>query len=574
VISLRYYQEDAVSAMFQYFEGNGGNPLWVLPTAAGKSVVISEFVRRAIEMYPGTRVLVLSHVAELLVQNHAKLMSLWPDAPSGLYSAGLKRRDINAQVLFAGIQSIHKHAYKLQSPPPDIIIIDEAHLVSPNDSTTYRKFITDLKQINPWLKIIGATATHYRLDSGWLHQGDRAMFTDIAYEISVSELIEKGYLSPLISKGTATRFDLRGVGTRGGDYVEGQLSAAVDKEEVTQAAVAEIVSFGQDRRCWLVFCTGVAHAYNVRDEIRKHGFTCETITGETPAAERNQILSDYRAGKIRAITNANCLTTGVDVPAIDLIAFMRPTKSTSLYIQMAGRGCRLADNKDNCLCLDFADVVATHGPIDRVRVKEVNEGKGGDAPTKTCEVCETICHASVRECPDCGFKFPEPKTKLNEVASVLPIMSTEPPPPPEWVNVTGVSYRCGLTFHREWVCLQHTGFARSKAVTWWRARIPDTDPRGLPDDNCYSHRFVPPEGDGAIGFALDTAEYLKRPSRILVKQGGKYPEIVGYDFTEARNDEVTEARIHDFTKARNNDFTETRKHATTELDDMLEGVSF
>jgi DNA repair protein RadD len=535
MISLRYYQEDAVSAMFQYFEGNGGNPLWVLPTAAGKSVVISEFVRRAIEMYPGTRVLVLSHVAELLVQNHAKLMSLWPDAPAGLYSAGLRRRDINAQILFAGIQSIHKHAYKLQSPPPDMIIIDEAHLVSPNDSTTYRKFITDLKQINPWLKIIGATATHYRLDSGWLHQGDRAMFTDIAYEISVSELIEKGYLSPLISKGTATRFDLRGVGTRGGDYVEGQLSAAVDKEEVTQAAVAEIVSFGHDRRCWLVFCTGVAHAYNVRDEIRKHGFTCETITGETPAAEREQLLSDYRAGKIRAMTNANCLTTGVDVPAIDLIAFMRPTKSTSLYIQMAGRGCRLADNKENCLCLDFADVVATHGPIDRVRVKEVSEGKGGDAPTKTCEVCETICHASVRECPDCGFKFPEPKTKLNEVASILPIMSTEPPPPPEWVNVTGVSYRrhekqgktpslcvsyrCGLSFHREWICVEHTGFARSKAVQWWAKR--DTS-GGVPDTV-----------DDALAWSSDLAQ----PSRIQVRQNGKFTEVVSYDFTPVEPEE-------------------------------------
>jgi DNA repair protein RadD len=218
-----------------------------------------------------------------------------------------------------------------------------------------------------------------------------------------------------------------------------------------------------------------------------------------------------------------------------LIAFMRPTKSTSLYIQMAGRGCRLADNKENCLCLDFADVVATHGPIDRVRVKEVSEGKGGDAPTKTCEVCETICHASVRECPDCGFKFPEPKTKLNEVASILPIMSTEPPPPPEWVNVTGVSYRrhekqgktpslcvsyrCGLSFHREWICVEHTGFARSKAVQWWAKR--DTS-GGVPDTV-----------DDALAWSSDLAQ----PSRIQVRQNGKFTEVVSYDFTPVEPEE-------------------------------------
>jgi DNA repair protein RadD len=118
-----------------------------------------------------------------------------------------------------------------------------------------------------------------------------------------------------------------------------------------------------ERKAWLVFCTGVKHAEHVAEVLRQHGVATECVLGETPKKERERIIADFKAGRIRALTNANVLTTGFDYPDIDLIAMLRPTMSASLYVQMAGRGMRVKSHTDHCLVLDFAGVVEAHGPI-------------------------------------------------------------------------------------------------------------------------------------------------------------------------------------------------------------------
>jgi superfamily II DNA or RNA helicase len=184
--------------------------------------------------WPDERIVILTHVRELISQNFAELLRLWPEAPAGIYSAGLNRRDVQAQILFAGIQSVHRKAYAIQRA--DLVLVDEVHLVPRSANTSYRHFLGDLSRINPRLKIIGLTATPYRLDSGMLHTGPDALFDDIAFEVSVRELIDDGYLAPLISKQTSTQLDVSGVGTRGGEFIAGQLKAAVDQDPITQAA--------------------------------------------------------------------------------------------------------------------------------------------------------------------------------------------------------------------------------------------------------------------------------------------------------------------------------------------------
>ena len=160
-ISLRPYQRASIDALYNYFGTSSGNPLVVLPTGTGKSICLAAFIREAIEAYPDTRILMLTHVKELIQQNFSALLRLWPEAPAGIYSAGLSRRDINAQILFAGIQSIHKHAFRVQRC--DLVIIDEAHLLGRADGSMYRAFLTQLNEINAGLlKVIGFTATPYR----------------------------------------------------------------------------------------------------------------------------------------------------------------------------------------------------------------------------------------------------------------------------------------------------------------------------------------------------------------------------------------------------------------------------
>jgi DNA repair protein RadD len=209
---------------------------------------------------------------------------------------------------------------------------------------------------------------------------------------------------------------------------------------------------------------------------------------------------------------------------VDLIAMLRPTKSAGLYVQIVGRGCRLAPGKANCLILDFAGNIARHGPIDAIKPKKPGTAEG-DAPVKACPNCHSLVHAAVRQCPDCGHIFPPPKPQLEAEASHLDILSTERA---EWVPVTRVSYArhdkpgkppslrvdywSGLVAHSEWVCLEHEGYARQKAASWWARRAP-----GLP---------LPRR----VEEALACADRLRCPAEIAVRPSGRFTEIVGARF--------------------------------------------
>ncbi len=526
MVTLRPYQESAVKATFEFLINNDGACIITLPTGSGKSVVIADIIRQAIYQYPETRVICLSHVAEILVQNAQELLGMWPDAPVGIYSASLRQRNIKAQVLFASVQSVHNRGVQIQRC--DLLIIDECHLLSPDGNSMYRKLIGVLRQINPYMRLIGTSATPYRLDSGHLCQGKDALFTDVAYEANVKKLIEQGYLSPLITRPTSTTLDVSNVPVRGGEYVPAALEAACDIDSITQAAVDEIVHYGQDRRAWIVFCTGVSHSFHVRDAIRERGYTCETVTGETPKEERKAILADYKAGKIRCLTNANVLTTGINVRPIDLLAYLRPTKSVSMYVQMAGRAMRLSPEtgKKDALVLDFAKLITMHGPIDFVQPssKRKSEEKS-EAPTKKCPNCGTGVYLAATECPDCGYEFPPPAPKLDYTASALPIISE----PPKWIEVKNVTYakhskpekpvslkvtyQCGLNFHSEWVCLEHPNFPRKKAEQWWTARGQSPVP-------------------ATVAEALTRTKELEKPTEILLRQNGKFTEITSVRFNQ------------------------------------------
>lgn len=522
MLTLRPYQQAAIAAIYGYFQTHTGNPLVVIPTAGGKSLVMASFIEGVLKAWPDQRILIVTHVRELIAQNHAEMIGLWPDAPAGIYSAGLGKREAQARILFAGIQSIHRRATEIGHT--DLVLIDEAHLIPGKSSTMYRRFLDALKAINPALKVIGLTATPFRLDCGMLHEGQNALFTDIAYEAPVRELIDAGYLSPLVSKQPATRLDVSKVGTRAGDFIARDLAAAVDQDAITRAAVTEIIAHGRDRKSWLAFCSGVEHARHVAEEFGRQGISCRTIFGDTPKDERDAILAAFKRGEIRALASMGVLTTGFNAPGVDLIALLRPTQSAGLYVQMVGRGTRLAPGKENCLVLDFAGNVRRHGPIDLVRPKRPGDGSGGEAPTKVCPDCDSIIALSATECPDCGYVFPAREVKIAPTAATLPVLS----PKQQWLPVTGVcysrhdkaggrpslkvTYSCGLATYSEWVCLEHQGYARQKAAEWWRKRAP-----GCP---------VPL----SVADALAQTSRLARPSDISVRPSGRYLEISGYRF--------------------------------------------
>ncbi len=513
---LRDYQAEAVQSVYDWFGAGKGNPLIVAPTGSGKSVILSEFCRRALADFPDTRIVVAQHVKELIVQNFQALLRLWPSAPAGIYSAGLGSRQMR-QITFAGIQSVARKAADFGFV--DLLVIDEAHLLPRNSDTQYQTFIAGLRERNPDLKVVGLTATPFRLDSGRLDAGRGAIFDGIAYDIPIPMLVKRGYLAPLISKRPGFVFDTAGLHTRNGDFIEGEMLARFGTEAITQAAVAEICQLGRDRRSWLLFCISVAHAAQVRDALRQRGIPVEMVTGDTPSDERARVLAEFKAGRIRALTNVNVLTTGFDAPQTDLLAFLRPTQSLGLYMQMAGRAMRVAYGKANGLVLDYAGNVARHGPVDAVSAAHVGskgDGKKGEAgaPSKECPACQSILWIAARQCPDCGHEFPEPEPKIEKAASTEAIMNLTAED--DWRPVRDVALAAhvkngatslrveylvdlsglrGTPFRvvREFFCFEHTGHARQKAVKWWAMNAGTTPPDTVAEALARQHELRIPE---------------------------------------------------------------------------------
>ncbi|MEJ7804364.1 MAG: DEAD/DEAH box helicase family protein [Telluria sp.] len=543
MIKLRYYQHEAIEALYRYFNTYAsGNPIIDTPTGSGKSMILAAFIRRFLEDCPRANVIVLTHVKELIEQDAQAILRYWPEAPISFWSAGIGIKE-KAQITVAGIQSIHSHPTLFS--PCDVVIIDECHLMSKNSDTMYRRFIAGLLIHNPNLKVIGLSATPYRLDSGLLTEGKGRIFTDIAYSANVGDLIAEGFLSSLVSKAGMTRADLTGLHTRGGEFLPAELADRMDKVELIRGAVDEMLAYGQRRKSWLVFCSGVQHAQHVADCLNLNGIPTATIHGETPKGERAKILADFKAGRIRALTNADVLTTGFDHPGVDMIALLRPTKSVGLYVQILGRGLRvtyangfdletaegrlaaiMASGKQNCLVLDFAGNVSLHGPIDCIKIKP-KAAPGEDsisvAPVKECPSCNSLVHASIMLCPECGHEW-EASAKHDAVASDAALLASQIEP--KEYRVTGmalarhkkmgkpdslrVTYSCGdLKTFTEYVAIESPlSYPRKLAVNWfWK--------RGM---------VAPKEVGEALFMTIPT------PETITVIPDGKYHKITNATF--------------------------------------------
>ena len=316
MMQLRPYQQAAVDALYRYLRNRDGNPVIVAPTGSGKSLIISQIATDAVTRWQG-RVLVLAHRQELLEQNADKIRRLCPEIPVGLFSSGLGKRDTSQPVICAGIQSVYKRACEFE--PFDLAIVDEGHLLSGRDDSMYGRFLSDARVINPQLRLIGLTATPFRLDSGLIYGPDR-IFSDVCNEISIRQLLADGFLCALVSKTGATRFDTSGLHVRGGEFVSREIEDLMGADELVEAACSEIVELTQDRNTVLIFAAGVEHGRHVQRILQeRHDVECGFVCGETPGAERNETLSRFarvtgnslfEKTPLKFLVNVSVLTTG------------------------------------------------------------------------------------------------------------------------------------------------------------------------------------------------------------------------------------------------------------------------
>ena len=546
IFELRYYQKDAIESFFEYTAENWGkNPLIIVPTAGGKALIQANIIKRMLE-WENTRILLLTHDQNLIQQNYDELLSLINNqlVDSGIYSAGLNRRDTQSRILFAGIQSVYKRAWDLGFF--HLILIDEAHLVSHKAEGMYRNFLKEMKKINPNIVIGGLTATGFRLKGGFLHKGKTKLFDDVCHETTIRELIDpdhpknrdkKQYLCPLISpkKAMKSKVDLSNVHTRMGEYISEEMQDAFCKDDLVSRSVKEIIEYTTDRNHILVFTAGIKHCESVVEAFKNFNQEIDFVHSKRTDIENQKALSDFKSGKIKYLINVDKLTTGYNQKNIDCIAVLRSTQSPGLWIQILGRGCRLHPEKQNCLILDFGDNINRIGPIDKIEIKESKEGKleVGTMPQKTCPKCESILFLAVMVCPDCGYEFPV-KDKHDDTASEADIISKWKKPEPYDVEYIHYSihqkigspdmlrvqyYISDLYSYSEYICPMHTGFAKKKALRWLELRLPVED---LDKPLC------------SIQDIIDHKDKIKQPKQIIVDLNGKYPNIIGHIFEEKK----------------------------------------
>ena len=363
VYQLRPYQKDAVTSVIQYFRCSNDPALIVLPTGAGKSLVISELGRIA-----RGRVLVLAHVKELVEQNHAKYESY--DLKASVFSAGLGRKDADQQVVFGSVQSVVRNLDQFNDNGFTLLVIDECHRVSLEKGSSYHKVIDHLRSLNPGLKILGLTATPYRLGIGWLYQyqhsqdkdkkgtvrtTDKRFFKDCIFELPLSYMIKKQFLTPATMVDAPVVFYDFSQLSRDpfGRYSEQELNSLLKgKGRATRQIIRQVIKEAENRKGVMIFASTVDHAREILGYLPED--EAALVIGDTPGKERDAIINAFKQQQLKYLVNVSVLTTGFDAPHVDLIAILRPTESISLYQQIVGRGLRLAPNKKDCLVIDFA----------------------------------------------------------------------------------------------------------------------------------------------------------------------------------------------------------------------------
>jgi len=542
-MALRYYQREAIDATLDYWSDESGNPLIDMATGTGKSKTMATQAVELINDYKDLRVMNCAHVQELVEGNYKEMLDIAPFAPAGVYAASLGQRNTRAQVLYGQLQTVWNKAREIGGV--DLLQIDEVHTVPEDGNTMYRSLISDLLDINPDMKIAGFSATLYRLTSGRLDEGDDRLFDKVVYEYGIRRGIDDGFLCPITSKPTGTKYDLSGVGRAMGEYKLGEYTKAVDTDELNRRIIEEVLDVEGHRRKALFFCRGIEHATHIRDAIRAAGRSCEVVSGRTPKGERRNLIEALKAGKLWALSNDNVLSTGTNIVGVDLIVDLYKTLSASRYVQRVGRGTRViyppgfdpdaaeaearraaiaASIKPNCRYMDFAGNIDEHGPVDMISPRTPGKGDG-QAPIKLCPTCEEIVHAAARICTCCGHEFEFDTTpKYSAKPSEAVIISTQE----DWRTVVGrtfrehvnkdpnkppsvrVDYRLGLSTNREWLCPQHTGYAKSKADRYWAKH------------------------GGQRPFPVTVSEWLERADElaptleIRLKPAGKYQDVIDW----------------------------------------------
>jgi DNA repair protein RadD len=539
MFQLRPYQQRVVDAIRASLNQGMISPCASVATGGGKTIILSELARSMIER--GHRVCVLTHVRELIGQVERTAVAMLGRDKVGVIAAGLNRNDPMRPMQICQIQTVGRRPHVIG--PVRVCIIDENQQVN-HEGGQYLKVIEALRVMTPDMRLIGLSATPFRTTTGLIY-GPGRMFQECVERVGMRELIDAGYLTPIVGKTGDKDFKVEGVHMRGGDFVPSELEDYMTDEGKIRRATADFLARTADRQRVLVFTCGLKHNKMLLDEIKKVEYRAESVDGTMPDGQRDAILKRFRDGVTKYLFNCAILTTGYDDPGIDGIVMLRPTRSPGLLLQCAGRGLRKQDGKANCLFLDYGNCLQHLGPLDTIEesiTQPKKKKEKGAAPTKVCDECNTVLAASAMVCTTCGKEFPR-NLKHEEKAADVDVLSGDQtadvasirvrkhakPDRPTTLRIDYIS-PIGLMLASEFLSISPEAnvYARRKsmqALASWPGGI-----FRLVGDTLYSAY----DQTGLTALAVDDivrlAMRLPPPAKIKIRRDGKYFTVVSKQF--------------------------------------------
>jgi len=526
-------------------------------TGAGKTIIITRMINRYFHDHQGRRFLILMHKRELVEQFMSAFIRFTNVPPSevGIVCSGMNRRQLDRRVTIGTIQTFVNCLDEF--PGADLVVVDETHRVGHASESQYQQILDRLREYKPDHKVIGVTATAYRLGHGMIY-GDRCkpgrvnFFPDLTHRITYQELRDSGYLMPLVGKIAAPETltaDLLNVDVSG-DYNLTQLGGVMGRPVYIKAAVEAYRQYGMHHQHVCVFACTIEHCEALVAEFRADGFSAVPIHSKLSSVERTANLAGWRAGKYSIAVSVNILIEGFDFKALSCLIFCRPTKSPTVFIQAIGRILRMEAGKSEALLIDLTNNAASFGfDLDNPRFT-IPSGKdgAGEAPTKVCgnEQCLLPVHAALRVCPHCGFEFPLETIPGCDAVGEMKHVEFNVPDPPEWYEVESMeigefcSKKSGKMMGRivfeygglyrkkivsQFFCLpdQYSGYAVERSMLTWRKFCDEPFPQTV-DEFTFLRDFI------------------RQPVGILLDENGKYAEIKDFDFTGEKMDAI---RIED-----------------------------
>lgn len=549
--SLRPYQLTALDTLHTAIQQQD-ILLLQAATGSGKTVMVVRMIQRYYYDHPDRRFLIIMHKKELAQQfiTAFKKFTSIPDKDIGIACSGLQKTAVIDQpITIASVQTLINKVDEF--PGVDLVVVDETHRIGHDHKTRYRVLLNKLRQQRPQHKLIGVTATAYRLGHGMIY-GDKCrperanFFPELTHRITYNSLVADNYLMELkgfVASSEAITEDLENVRVDG-DYNLGQLGDVMSKTVHINSAVDGFEKYGMDHQSVCVFACTIKHAEALCNAFKNRGHSAVVIHSKLQPLVRDANIRSWQSGEARIAVSINILIEGFDFPALSCLVFCRPTKSPTVFVQAIGRILRKAPDKKEALLIDLTNNTSNFGTDLDNPIFVIPEQKNGDgeAPVKTCpgelaggEVCGCRVHASLIYCPECGFRFTENTIEEKDLGKLEEVIFNEP----EKHTVKSVDYlehqskksnkrlmkvvyHCGTILNPvdfyDWVCLPdfYTGYVVNKARKWWNNRTIEPFPETVEE-------------------AIFLSEELDVPLIIQVIQKNGFGEITDYDFGKSLN---------------------------------------